>query len=265
MVRVIESDAKTLYTRSRIPGVDWVVNQYVGCAFACRYCYARFLCRWKPYGDWGEWVEVKRNAPELAARHVRGEVVMSTVSDPYQPFEARLKLTRRVLERMDRRNRLSILTKSPLVTRDVDVLKRFPSVEVGLTLNTFEGREKRLIEPLTPTLKARLSALKLLHEEGIETYAFVSPIIPGITDVEGLVRESRDFVGSYFFEVLNLKAAGRAFRELLVEHFPESHATLTDDEKFWRFLGELRETIRRLGVKSEGIEVHRGGWGMVEV
>lgn len=263
MVRIIERDAKTLYTRSRIPGVDWVVNQYVGCAFACRYCYARFLCRWKPHGEWGTWVEVKRNAPQLARKRVRGSISMSTVSDPYQPIEARLKLTRRILEAMPRENRLSVLTKSPLVTRDTDLLKEFPNAEVGLTVNTFEGRVKKLLEPLTPPQKARISALHHLAEEGISTYAFVSPIIPGLTDVEALVRETKDSVERYFFELINLKAAGRAFRELMMENFPESYAILNGEEKFWRFVDELRALIKGLGVKSDGIEVHRNGWRLV--
>lgn len=149
-VKVIKRSAKSLYTRSRIPGVSWSVNQYVGCAFACGYCYAKFIAKWKDYGKWGSWVEAKINAPELARKHVSGSVVMSTVSDPYQPIEAELKLTRRVLRYMDKRNELSILTKSPLVTRDIDIFREFRKIEVGLTINGFTGREKRLFEPLTP-------------------------------------------------------------------------------------------------------------------
>lgn len=105
-VEVLKRKAKSLYTRSKIPGVNWTVNQYVGCAFSCRYCYAKFLCRWRDHGEWGSWVEVKTNAQELARKRVRGSVVMSTVSDPYQPIEAKLKLTRRVLRCMDKRKEL---------------------------------------------------------------------------------------------------------------------------------------------------------------
>ncbi|MBP1911116.1 DNA repair photolyase [Thermococcus stetteri] len=112
------------------------------------------------------WVEIKVNTPELARKRVEGSVVMSTVSDPYQPIEAELKLTRRVLQYMDKRNELSILTKSPLVTRDIDLFKLFDRIEVGLTINGFAGREKRLFEPLTPVQKARINALKELKEAG---------------------------------------------------------------------------------------------------
>ncbi|NJF25530.1 radical SAM protein [Thermococcus sp. Bubb.Bath] len=264
-VRVIERRAKSIYTRSRIPGVDWTVNQYTGCAFACKYCYAKFLTRWKDHGEWGSWVEVKTNAPELAGKHVRGSIVMSTVSDPYQPVEAKLKLTRRVLRYMDKRNELSILTKSPLVTRDIDLFKLFDRIEVGLTINGFTGREKALFEPLTPVHEARVNALKTLKEAGLRTYVFVSPIIPEITDVSAIVEDTMDFADYYLFEVLNLRAAGREFQRLLREGYPEGYAVLTEDEKFGEFLRELEGKIKGLGVKAEGIETHRRGWEFVEL
>ncbi|CAD5244811.1 SPL family radical SAM protein [Thermococcus camini] len=262
-VRVIERRAKSIYTRSKIPGVEWVANQYVGCAFACEYCYAKFLTRWKDYGRWGSWVEVKTNAPELARKHVSGSVVMSTVSDPYQPIEAELKLTRKVLRYMDKRNELSVLTKSPLATRDIALFKEFQTIEVGLTINGFRGREKRLFEPLTPVHEARVSALKELHEAGLKTYVFVSPIIPEITDVSAVVEDTRDFSDYYFFEVLNLRASGREFRELLRDEYPESYEALTGDEAFEEFLWGLKKEIRGLHVKAEGIETHREGWEFV--
>ena len=264
-VRVVERKVKGIYTRSKIPGVDWSLNQYVGCAFACKYCYARFLTRWKDYGEWGSWVEVKTNAPDLARKRVPGKIVMSTVSDPYQPVEAELRLTRKVLRHMDKRNELMILTKSPLVTRDIDLFKLFRSIEVGLTMNGFTGREKRLFEPFTPVHEARMNALKELKEAGLRTYTFVSPIIPGITDVSAIVEDTRDFADRYFFEVLNLRGAGKEFQELLRGEYPESYGVLTNDEKFEAFLRELTKEIKSLGVKAEGIETHQRGWGFVEL
>ncbi|AIF69729.1 hypothetical protein PAP_06670 [Palaeococcus pacificus DY20341] len=264
-INIIKTKAKSIYTKSKIPGVDYVINQYAGCQFACKYCYAKFICRWKPYGEWGTWVETKVNAPELARRRVEGSVVMSSISDAYQPIERELKLTRKVLQYMDKRNELSILTKSPLVLRDIDLLKLFEKVEVGLTINSFEGKEKALIEPLTPSQKLRVDVLKELHEENMTTYAFISPIIPHLTDVEAIVRETKDFVDYYFFEVLNLRAAGGEFQRLLKEHFPESYETMVGEEKFWSFIKELKDSIKRFNIKTEGIEVHKQGWKVVRV
>lgn len=264
-MRVIKIKAKSIYTKSGIPGVDYVVNQYVGCQFACKYCYAKFICKWKHYGEWGTWVEVKVNAPELARKRVYGDVVMSSISDPYQPIEKELRLTRRTLEMMNKRNKLSILTKSPLVVRDIDLFKLFNEIEVGLTINSFEGKEKQLIEPFTPSQKLRVDALKTLKEEGIKNYTFISPIIPEITDVGEIIRDTKDVADYYFFEILNLKAAGREFGELLKENFPESYEVMVNDDKFWRFVKELIELIKRLNVRTEGIEVHKRGWKFIEV
>jgi DNA repair photolyase len=263
--KIIKTRARSIYTPSKIPGVNWAVNQYVGCAFACSYCYAKFLTRWKDYGEWGSWVVVKVNAPELARKRVRGKIVMSTVSDPYQPVEAELKLTRRVLQYMDKRNELSILTKSPLVTRDIDLFRLFERIEVGLTINGFKGKEKKLFEPLTPVQEARIDALKELKEANLRTYVFVSPIIPGITDVSSIVGETRDFADHYFFEVLNLRASGEGFQRLLREEYPESYALLTDGRKFREFIAKLKNEIRKLGIKTEGVETHRRGWEFVKL
>ncbi len=158
---------------------------------------------------------------------------------------------------MDKRNELAVLTKSPLVTRDIDIFTFFRSIEVGLTINGFTGRDKKLFEPLSPVHGARVNALKELHEAGLKTCAFVSPIIPGISDVGVIVEETRDFAGHYFFEILNLRAAGREFQALLMEEYPESYAVLTDGRRFRKFLGELKGEIKGLGVKAEGIETHR--------
>jgi len=264
-MRIIKTRAKSIYTKSGIPGVDWVINQYVGCQFGCRYCYAKFICKWKPYGDWGTWVEAKINAPELARKRVYGEVFMSSISDPYQPIERELKLTRRTLRMMDKRNKLSILTKSPLVVRDIDLFKLFDEIEVGLTINSFEGKEKQLIEPFTPSQKLRIEVLKTLKDEGIKNYGFISPIIPEITDIEAIIRETKGIVDYHSFEVLNLKGAGREFVEILKENFPESYEIMINENKFWKFVKELIALIKHLDIKAEEVEVHRGGWEVIEV
>lgn len=264
-MRIIKIKAKSIYTKSRIPGVDYVINQYVGCQFACKYCYAKFICRWKTYGEWGTWVEVKVNAPELARKYVEGEVAMSSISDSYQPIEAKIKLTRKVLQNMSKRINLSILTKSPLVTRDIDIFKQFKNIEVGLTVNSFEGREKKLFEPLTPIQRARINALKVLHEEEIKTYAFISPIIPEVTDVEAIVRETKSFADYFFFEVLNLRASGKEFQRILRDNYPESYEIMVNDEKFWRFVKRLKEEVKGLNIKTEGIEVHKRGWEFIQL
>jgi DNA repair photolyase len=255
--KVIKTEAKEIFTKTKLPGSDWVINQYVGCGHNCSYCYARFIGRWKGYGEWGSWIEAKINAPKLVkGRYVLGRVFMSSISDAYQPIEKELKLTRQVLQNMDKRIKLSILTKSDLVLRDVDLLKQFKEVEVGFTLNTFEGRQKELFEPNSPSYKERIKALRGLKKNGIRTYAFVSPIIPGLIDVTKLIQEVGDAADFWWFEFINMRGAGKQFAEILEKNYPESYKIVTDKERFTEYKKEVEELVKKSGIIVRGIETH---------
>ncbi|MBE0617498.1 MAG: radical SAM protein, partial [Proteobacteria bacterium] len=124
-----EIHAKSILSRSRIPGATYCVNPYVGCAHACRYCYASFMKRFTGHAEpWGEFVDARVNAREVLERQVRrappGPVLLSTVTDPYQPAEERYRLTRAFLEVLLRSGfPVDVLTKSPLVLKDLDLLE----------------------------------------------------------------------------------------------------------------------------------------------
>ncbi|MEK7103868.1 MAG: radical SAM protein, partial [Patescibacteria group bacterium] len=206
-MKIIEIKAKEIFTKTKL-GADWVINPYVGCSHNCLYCYAKFIARWRPleYGKWGDWVEAKINGPELVKdRKIKGEVFMSSICDAYQPVEKDLKLTRKILENLDKNVKLSILTKSDLVLRDVDIFKHFKNIEVGLTINSFTDKAKKLFEPNAIDSQLRINALKKLKEQGIKTYAFISPIIPGLINLQDIVNKTKSFVDYYWFEFLNLR------------------------------------------------------------
>ena len=254
---MIKIEAKKAFTPTKIPGADYVINQYVGCQHACSYCYAKFMCKWYNYGKWGSWVVVKENLPELVKKeNVKGEVYMSSVSDPYQPIEKKIKLTRKVLENMNKKIKLSILTKSDLILRDLDVLKEFEDIEVGLTINSFDGKLKKEIEPFSPSNERRIEALKILNENGIKNYAFISPIIPNLVDVEELIKETRNFVNFYWFEFLNLKASGKEFKEWLKKNYPESYDLISDKDKAEKYVREVVKIIKNGNISVKGICVH---------
>ncbi len=257
-MQIIKIKAKQLFVKTKIPGADWAINQYVGCQHACLYCYAKFVQRWYNYGPWGSWVIVKENAPELARKYHKGLVVMSTVSDPYHPIETELELTRRVLENLDPRTRLSLLTKSDLVTRDVDLFPGLAYAEVGLTIGGFPREIESRFEPMASPGKNRIKALKALHESGIRTYTFVSPIIPGLNDVEKVIKETKDYSDFYWFEFLNLPASGSAFRALLKSEFPgilDDFQRRVADEA-----GRIRELARKYGIEVRGVVLHSRDW-----
>lgn len=179
-------------------GFEWTCNPYVGCTFGCSYCYAAFLPQnRRPVEDWGRWIIAKKNAAELAekqARKVSGQAVyMSSVTDPYQPVERSLMLSRGILEAMlDHQPRLTIQTRGPLVARDVDVLRQFQSVRVNMSIPTDSERVRQQFEPKAPPLVKRWMAMRELREAGIPVGICVTPTLP-IESIDEFARRIAEF------------------------------------------------------------------------
>ena len=163
--------AKSILSKSQI--YDYAINPYVGCSHACRYCYAAFMKRFTGHKErWGEFVDVKINAPELLAREIvrrkKGRVWVSGVCDPYQGAEKKYRLTRRCLEILVENGwPVTIQTKSPLVLRDSGILEKLEEAEVGFTITTADEEIRRLFEPGAPPIRDRIDALGVLHSKGI--------------------------------------------------------------------------------------------------
>ncbi len=178
------ADCRSALSRSKLPGLDHALNPYVGCAHDCAYCYAPYVLGI----DRAQWthVKVKSNIPRLLARELgsaKGMIGVGTVTDPYQPLEKEAEVTRRCLELLvSKRTRFSILTKSDLVLRDVDLIKRSATAEVGVTITTNDDRAAARIERNAPSPKRRLEAVRRLVSEGIETYVLIGPVLPNVTD-----------------------------------------------------------------------------------
>lgn len=179
-----EIKAKSILTKSGIPGVVYCVNPYVGCSHGCRYCYATFMKKYTGHTEpWGSFVDVKINAPEILQKQLkrakRGSVLISSVTDAYQPIESKYKLTRQCLEALLQcQFPVDILTKSPLVLRDTDLIKKFKDIAVGITITTNDEKMQKIFEPNAPSIMARIRTLKALHDKGINTYAFIGPVLP---------------------------------------------------------------------------------------
>ena len=165
-------------------GFDWTCNPYVGCTFGCSYCYAAFLPQnRRPVEDWGRWLTAKRNAVELAGKHARkvaGQAVyLSSVTDPYQPAERGLMLTRGILEALlPHQPRLVVQTRGPLVVRDIDLLREFRSVRVNLSIPTDSEEVRRAFEPKAPPLDRRWAAAEELKASGVPVGLCVTPTLP---------------------------------------------------------------------------------------
>lgn len=179
-------------------GFEWTCNPYIGCTFSCSYCYAAYLPQnRRPPEEWGKWITAKKNAAELAekqARKVAGQCVyMSSVTDPYQPVERGLMLTRGILEALvAHQPRLTIQTRGPLVARDIDVLKDFRSLRVNVSVPTDSERVRMMFEPKAPPLDRRWEALRQLKEAGLAVGVCVTPTLP-IEDPDGFAERIAEF------------------------------------------------------------------------
>jgi len=188
-MKIREITAKQIIVKSRLPDADYVVNPYTGCEFGCLYCYASFMGRFvnETVDNWGNYVYVKTNAVRLFDKEIgslptkNASIFLSSVTDPYQGVESKYRLTRGILEILAKKRYkepVEILTKSSMVLRDIDVLKRIPDVSVGMTVTTTDDELSRLIEVRATSPSMRINTLKKLNEEGIRTYAFVGPLLP---------------------------------------------------------------------------------------
>jgi DNA repair photolyase len=265
VVRDIE--CRSVLTKSGITGVDYALNPYVGCAHGCVYCYAVFMKRFTGHDEeWGTFVDIKVNAPEVLSRQLRrakpGNVSLGTVTDAYQPLERGHGVTRACLERLlERPLPLSILTKSALVLRDLDLIKKLKDVEVAFTITALDEEVRSRFEPGASPVAARLKALRTISEAGIPTWAFCGPLLPGITDdddsLDALFAQlKRAGVGYVLVDSLNLRGAvwGRLSR-VLRAHYPHLmsfYRELSSDRGPYH--AALMERSRRLATR------HGLGW-----
>jgi DNA repair photolyase len=237
-----EIEAKTILSKSQV--YDYALNPYVGCQHSCAYCYAKFMKRFTGHREqWGQFVDVKINAPERLSREItkkrKGSVWISGVCDPYQYVEEKYMLTRRCLEIIVESGwPVTVQTKSALVLRDIEILKRSADTEVGFTITTADEKVRRIFEAGAPPIEKRIEALGILHSEGIRTFVMVAPLLPG---TEGLVDMLKGKIDHSLIDRYNYHYADRAYKEHGMEW--------AMDEKFLQEKGEeLRATFEKAGI-----------------
>lgn len=172
---------------SRLPGLTYALNPYIGCTHACRYCYSQDVLRLHSRGDWGTWAEAKEGLAAKLNKELRrakpGTIGLGTVTDPYQPVESKSKTTRECLEVLASYDHpVCIQTKSNLVTRDIDIITNLQSPEVGFTITTLDEGLRERLEPGTSSSAERLEAAKELSDVGVKVWVFLGPVIFGVND-----------------------------------------------------------------------------------
>lgn len=243
---VKEIYAKSILSESKVS--DYTINPYFGCEHGCTYCYVRkFKERFSTHKEpWGKFVDVKINAVELLQKEIKkkevGRVWISGMCDPYQPIEKKYELTKKCLEILLEYDwTVTIQTKSPLVLRDIELLKRFNDVEAGFTITTADEKIRQIFEPNAPPIKKRIDALEKLHNIGIKTYAMIGPILP---KAENLVTELVGKVDYMLIDRMNYHYADWIYRKHKLEY-------AMMDDFFNQKKREFADAFRKVGIDCQ--------------
>ena len=237
-------DVKSYITKSKLPGSDYVINPYIGCPHACKYCYASFMRRFTGHKEnWGEFLDIKKCDEKINKSNLSGEnIFMSSVTDCYNEFEEKYRVTENILHQLsDIDCNLQISTKSSLALRDLEILKTFKHLKVALSINTLDEQFKNDMDK-ADSIECRLRTLKALHENGIYTVLFMSPIFPEITECEKIINTSKEYVDEYWLENLNLRNPyKRTILKYIANRYPQHSQLYTDiyingDNSYWDML-----------------------------
>lgn len=231
-------------TKSNLPSSDYVINPYVGCTHGCKYCYASFMKRFTGHDEkWGEFIDIKSCNKKIDLKKISDKnVFLSSVTDCYNELEEKYCITRNILEQLQYSDcNLSISTKSKLILRDIDILKKIKNLTVSLSINTLDEKFRSDMDNAS-SINERLETLRKLHENGIYTILFMSPIFPYITEWKKIIEISKDFVDEYWFENLNLRGS---YKKEILEYIKTNYSKLYDSyveiyvknkDEYWRNL-----------------------------
>ncbi len=223
-------NVKDYLTKSKLPASDYVINPYVGCPHGCRYCYASFMKRFTGHTEpWGDFIDVKLCDKKINTKLLEGKTLfLSSVTDCYNQYEEKYKLTRSILEQLkDIDCAVGISTKSKLITRDIDLLRQFKKLTVSMSINTLDESFRNDMDNAS-TITERLDTLKTLQENGIYTVLFMSPMFPYITDFKAIIERSKDFINEYWFENLNLRGD---YKATIMNYIQQNYLELYDEYK----------------------------------
>lgn len=253
---------KSIMSKSRL-GMDFSINPYRGCSHACVYCYAPYVLREKR--EWGKFMEVKINAPEILEKDIRrfkkGTIFISSVTDCYNPLEEKYGITRKILKKLVGTDFFpSVQTKSTLVIRDMDVLKKL-KCEVGMTITTFDEKARKIFEPGASPSEERLKTLKELKDNGIDTYIFFGPVLPMISDrnLEEMIKKFASVNPNYIYlDKLNIKRPVHwtKIKKVLEKHYPElaekwKEILFSENDYYENVKRKVVELCRGYGLRCE--------------
>lgn len=224
-VSIKKTEVKNVLIKSNLPAGDYSANPYSGCAHACKYCYASFMKRFTGHQEpWGTYVDVKY-WPEIknSQKYAGKEIIIGSVTDPYQPAEEKYGRTRALLKQMKGSGaKISIITKSDLVLRDLDLIKTFPGARVSWSVNTLDESFQKDMDKAS-SVESRLDAMKSFYRAGVDTVCFISPIFPGITDAKTIIKRVKRQCGRIWLENLNLRGD---YKKTVIDYIRKKYPSL---------------------------------------
>lgn len=241
-----ELNIKDYLTKSNLPDSDYVINPYVGCTHGCKYCYASFMKRFTGHKEnWGEFIDIKRCDKPIDLNKITGKnVFLSSVTDCYNQYEKEYCITRNILKQLVNSDcNLSISTKSKLILRDIDLLKQMKNLIVCMSINTLDETFRSDMDNAS-TIKERMDTLKELHNNGIYTILFMSPIFPYITEWKEIIDNTKNYIDEYWFENLNLRGSYKKdILDYIKNNFSDLYSEYIDiyvnkNNKYWKELAE---------------------------
>lgn len=260
-MKIARVSVKNYVATSKIPGAGYVINPYVGCPHRCLYCYAQFMCKFSGHTEpWGQFLDVKQCSVPLKPSQLFGQhVLLSSVTDAYNPFEQTYQVTRNILQQLVKcRTYVSVLTKSALVTRDIDLFKQLPGCEIGFSFSTTDEKLRLQLEPGAAGIAERLEALKTVHEAGLPTAVMAAPLLPGISDFKAIVDACAPYTKIFRFDSLNMRSTFRKqvldFVDIHYPHLLPLYDALyhCEEQDYWQQLNtEICTYCKKLGLEAE--------------
>lgn len=260
-MKVTEARRQPILQPCSLEGHTYQLDPYIGCAHHCHYCYALNEAK-------TDWTQEIRIYPDLAGQLHQAlaalepqNIYMGWATDPYQPAEETYRQTRQALELLhDRGFSVCILTKSALVTRDIDLLAQMPGSSAGFSLAFLDEQTRQLFEPNAPPNEDRIAALRTLKEAGIRTYVLICPVMPFLTDVEALIDRVAPYADTIWIYALEMEAEEdrnwRNVQGILEQHFPEltgayREMAFSTAHPFW---AKLRQHLEKL-LQERGLDL----------
>ena len=243
-----------LYSKSKLPASDYVINPHIGCTHGCLYCYACFMGRFTGHSeDWGSYIEAKEFCSMKLPKQQKGKTILiGSVTDAYNPAEEKYCIMPKILESLQCcQSHIEILTKSQLVLRDIEQIKKIPDISVGVSLAFTSQEDVKILEPRASGIQQRLNTLKILHKNGITTYLFVAPYFPGITKLNELIKMTEGIVDSVCVENLNLRGK---YKSTILSFIEKYHSDIfplykeiyqgKESKKYWQYIEQEMEQLK---------------------